>query len=220
MSNRKKWITILIVVAVLIIGFVIWQVSKSDDLDRQAKDKTTQNETAINHKSQKGQPDKQEKTTNDTNNGSQKEGALKKNEGADEKSSAPKKSKKEAPKKPDKKDLGKKTKKFTEILVKPKTSDNVQGLRSEFSEVATKSLTDRMFSDHMTADDDNNKMKAINIKTKPIKVNKKEQQVQVTYDVEGQSPESHKVETLKEDISINVWFKYEDGQFKVDQYKQ
>lgn len=219
MSNRKKWIIILIIAVVLIMGFVIWRASKSDDLDQQAKDKQT-TESAINHKSQKGQPEKQEKTSNDTNNESQKEGALKKNQGADEKLSAPKKNKKDAPEKPDKKDLNKKTKKFTEILVKPKTSDNVQGLRSEFSDIATKSLTDRMFSDHMTADDDNNKMKAINIKTKPIKVNKKEQQVQVTYDVEGQSPESHKIETLKEDISINVWFKYEDGQFKVDQYKQ
>lgn len=220
MSNRKKWIIILIIAVVLIMGFVIWRASKSDDLDRQAKDKTTQNESAINHKSQKGQPDKQEKTTNDTNHGSQKEGALKKNEGADEKSSAPKKNKKDAPEKPNEKELKKTAVSFIEILAKPKTSDSVVGLKKEFSNVATKSLTDKMFSDHMTADDDNTKRKATHIKTKVEKMDKKNQIIKITYDVEGQPSGSKKMTTLQEDISINVWFKYEDGQFKVDQYKQ
>lgn len=224
MDNKKKWLIGLGALAIVLIGLIVWRLNTSSNLDDHTKDKSDNQQSAIDHKEQKvkGEEDtaKKEEDKESKSKDKEKKGALTTNPDADKNVSAPKKNDKEAPKKPDDKDLESKAKKFVEIQVTPKTPKNVKDLKSQFSKIATKSLTDRVFGDQVEAGDENANYQPSNIQIKVVKADKKNQQVEVKYDVKGKSSETHKMATLHEGITQSVWFKYEDGQFKVDNFKQ
>lgn len=220
-KKQKIFIGIGVFIFVVLIGFISYKFMSTPSLEDQSKNKSSDSKPALetnvdnasNEKNAKEEKQKQQASKE------KKEKEDKSNE-KDKKNKKENKSKEEEPKKkPDKKDLEKKAKRFVEIQNESKTPDNVKSLKSDMNAVATSKLTNKLFNDHMSADEDSH-FKAKVTKTNIIKDGKKNAEVNVKYDLHGKSPETKKQEKLKENIEESVYFKYEDGQYKVDRYKQ
>lgn len=221
-KKQKIFIGIGVFIFIILIGFIGYKFMSTPSLEDQSKDKSSDNKPALetnidnesNEENVKEEKQKQQKSK-------EKKDKEDKSKEKDEKNDKNNKSKKneEPKKKPDKKDLEKKAKRFVEIQNESKTPDNVKSLKSDMKSIATKDLTNKLFNDHMSADEDSHFKAKIN-KTNVIKDGKKNAEVNVKYDLHGKSPETKKQEKLKENIEESVYFKYEDGQYKVDRYKQ
>lgn len=218
MDNKQKiFIGIGILVFVVVVGFIAHAFMSKPSLDEQSKDKSSENkpalETNVDNKSN-------EKNVEDEKAEKQQEKTDAKAKNGKKKATNNKSKKEEEPKKkPDKKDLKDKSKQFVEIQNKSKTPDNVKSLKSDMESIGTKKLVDKVFSDHMSADEESNfKAKVTNVKV--VKDGKKNAETNVKYDLYGKSSESKDQEKLREDIEETVYFKYEDDQYKVDRYKQ
>ena len=218
-KKQKVFIGIGVFIFIILVGFIGYKFMSTPSLEDQSKDKSSDNKPALetnidNEANEKNaEEQKQQKKEEKSSKSSKKNNSKKKEDNKKQK-------KEDEPKnKPNKKDLEKKAKRFVEIQNESKTPDNVKSLRSDMKSIATKDLTNKLFNDHMSADEDSH-FKAKISKTNVIKDDKKNAEVNVKYDLHGKSSETKKQEKLKENIEESVYFKYEDGQYKIDRYKQ
>lgn len=225
MDNKRKVIIGMIIVLVLIVGFILFRLSKSDTSENSSNsdNKTEETrsgaldrkETSSDNSSKDSTDDDKNTLKNDENDGN-KTGALKSKPRDTQKGvAAPKESK--APKDPDKKDLEKTAIRFTELANKSITPENVKGINAELEEVATKKLCENLMGDRVETNENENRAK--NIKVKIDKASKDKQHGVVTFDIYGKSSENGEIVKLFPDIKQDIWFKYEDGKFKVDAFK-
>lgn len=218
-KKQKIFIGIGVFVFIVLVGFIGYKFMSTPSLEDQSKDKSSDNKPALetnidNEVNEKNAEEEKQQKKEEKSSKSSKKNDSKKNDDNE------KQKKEDEPKnKPNKKDLEKKAKRFVEIQNESKTPDNVKSLKSDMKSIATKDLTNKLFNDHMSADEDSHFKAKIN-KTNVIKDGKKNAEVNVKYDLHGRSPETKKQEKLKENIEESVYFKYEDGQYKVDRYKQ
>ena len=218
-KKQKIFIGIGVFIFIVLVGFIGYKFMSTPSLEDQSKDKSSDNKPALetnidNEANEKNAEEEKQQKKEEKSSKSSKKNDSKKNDDNE------KQKKEDEPKnKPNKKDLEKKAKRFVEIQNESKTPDNVKSLKSDMKSIATKDLTNKLFNDHMSADEDSHFKAKIN-KTKVIKDGKKNAEVNVKYDLHGKSPETKKQEKLKENIEESVYFKYEDGQYKVDRYKQ
>lgn len=217
MDNKRKIIIGMIIALVLIVGFILFRLSKSDTSENNTDNKTEETRSGALDRKETSSSDNSTKKSNEENkNNKNKTGALKSNPREIQKNvAAPKESK--APKNPNKKDLEKTAIRFTELANKSITPDNVKGINAELKDVATKDLCNTLMGDRVETNENENRAK--NIKVKIDEASKDKQHGVVTFDIYGKSSENGEIVKLFPDIKQDIWFKYEDGKFKVDAFK-
>lgn len=222
MDNKRKIIIGMIIALILIVGFILFRLSKSDTSENNADNKTEETRSGALDRKETSSSDNSAKNSNkddknvSENKNDNKTGALKSNPRETQKNvAAPKESK--APKDPNKKDLEKTAIRFTELANKSITPDNVKGINAELKDVATKDLCNTLMGDRVETNENENRAK--NIKVKIDEASKDKQHGVVTFDIYGKSSENGEIVKLFPDIKQDIWFKYEDGKFKVDAFK-
>lgn len=215
-KKQKVFIGIGVFIFIILVGFIGYKFMSTPSLEDQSKDKSSDNKPALETNIDN---EANEKNAEEQKQQKKEEKLSKKDDSKKKENNKEQKKEKEPKEKPNKKDLEKKAKRFVEIQNKSKTPGNVKSLKTDMKSIATDKLTNKLFNDHMTADEDSN-FEAKIVKTNIIKDDKKNSEVNVKYDLYGKSPETKKQEKLKENIEESVYFKYENGQYKVDRYKQ
>lgn len=222
MDNKRKIIIGMIIALILIVGFILFRLSKSDTSENNSDNKTEETRSGALDRKETSSSDNSVKDSNkddenvSENKNDNKTGALKSNPRETQKNvAAPKESK--APKDPNKKDLEKTATRFTELANKSITPDNVKGINAELKDVATKDLCETLMGDRVETNENENRAK--NIKVKIDEASKDKQHGVVTFDIYGKSSENGEIVKLFPDVKQDIWFKYEDGKFKVDAFK-
>lgn len=222
MDNKRKIIIGMIIALILIVGFILFRLSKSDTSENNSDNKTEETRSGALDRKETSSSDNSAKNSNkddenvSENKNDNKTGALKSNPRETQKNvAAPKESK--APKDPNKKDLEKTATRFTELANKSITPDNVKGINAELKDVATKDLCETLMGDRVETNENENRAK--NIKVKIDEASKDKQHGVVTFDIYGKSSENGEIVKLFPDVKQDIWFKYEDGKFKVDAFK-
>ena len=232
----KKGITIgLIVILVVAIGFFIWAFafSSKDSLeDDKVEESTSKPEPALTGEQDKKQEQAEIKENEEKAENKEKDKDKKKDKKDNDKESKDKKDKKDNDKESkDKKDKEQQLKHIEEDAVyvveslnKPQDEIDKSTTQTNLKEAATKELVEKYFSGNSSSSD---KLIA-EVKNPKFEIDDEEKLTTsevsgtLTYDLIKKPKDKNDKETKPStdiDTKIKLWFKKEDGKFKVDKFK-